>query len=61
MAKEVAALIERAQEDSALRQALVSDPDQVARDRNIPRLVTRAAARALGITAVGLAALGVWF
>jgi hypothetical protein len=61
MAKEVAALIERAQDDSALRQALMRNPDQVARDRDIPRLVTRAAARALSITAVGLAALGVWF
>jgi hypothetical protein len=61
MAKQVSTLIKEAQQDSALRQALVSDPEQVARDRNIPVLVTRAAARALVIAAVGLAVCGVWF
>jgi hypothetical protein len=61
MATQVAALVKSAQEDSALREALVSDPDQVARDRHLPVLVARSAACALGIAALGLAALGVWF
>lgn len=61
MAKEVASLVKEAQENGALRTALMSDPEQVARDRNVPALVTKAAVRALGVAAVGLAALGVWF
>jgi hypothetical protein len=61
MAQQVAALVKSAQEDSALRQALQSDSAQVARERNIPALVAAAAARALGMTAVGLAVFGVWF
>jgi hypothetical protein len=61
MAQQVAALVKSAQEDSALRQALQSDSAQVARERNIPALVAAAAARALAMTAVGLAVCGVWF
>ena len=61
MAKQVAALVKSAQDDSALRQALVRDPEMVARERNLPALVARSAARALGLAAVGLAVFGVWF
>lgn len=61
MAKEVATLVRSAQGDSALRQELIQFPDQFARDRGLSVIVTRAAARALGITAIGLAVFGIWF
>jgi hypothetical protein len=61
MAKQVAVLVKSAQDDSALRQALERDPEMVARERNLPVLVARSAARALGLAAVGLAVFGVWF
>ena len=61
MAKEVATLVRSAQDDRALRQELIQFPDQFARDRGLPVIVARAAARALSITAIGLAVFGIWF
>jgi hypothetical protein len=61
MAKQVAALVKGAQEDGALRRALMENPELVAREKNLPAIVVTAAARALTVTALGLAALGVWY
>ena len=47
MAAAVATLIVAAQHDTQLRQALVRSPEEVARQRQLPELVTRAAALVL--------------
>ncbi len=54
-----ATLVLTARGDSALYQALVNQPEQVARERNLPALVTRAAALVLRNPTT--AQRGIWF
>ena len=59
MAAAVAMLIVAAQRDTQLRQALVSSPEEVARQRQLPELVARAAA--LVLRNPQTAERGIWF